>query len=195
MLNIRTTKQITQKSGITQGTQPVHTVVFELTLIALIISVGFCQQLSAEAVCYALRGQREEDDVLFVSRLFPIGVIPNRWGGKFPALEEVMDGHMGGDNTPCTLFVSLVWAWDLQKHCRFRIRDLSPALFGITTQPFTQISPFTARKLSLSKFFLKKASYLPYTGWCKGTKLGFSIYEALITEHLRVLQPLLQSSS
>ena len=43
-------------------------VVFEL--IALVIIVRFCQQLPAEAGCYTLRGQREEDVVLFLGRFW-----------------------------------------------------------------------------------------------------------------------------
>lgn len=31
----------------------------------------------------------------------------------FLPLEEVMDGLMGGDNTPCMMFASLVWVWGL----------------------------------------------------------------------------------
>lgn len=74
--------------------------------------------------------------MLFVSRLFTIAAIPNRQGGKFLALEEVTDSQRGGDNTPCMLFGSLVWAWGLQKCRRFRIWELTAILFGTTPQSF-----------------------------------------------------------
>jgi len=50
--------------------------------------------------------------------LADFGVIFNRQSGKFLAqehlaLEEVTDSQMDGDNTPCILFGSFIWAQGL----------------------------------------------------------------------------------
>lgn len=133
------------------------------------------------------------------------GVIPNRRGGKFPAWEHLAavpgsgrgDGWSGGWRQH-TLHVVWVTSLGMGSAKEPQVWDLGPRSSSVWYNPtaLQTNQPFYSKETQLvQNLKKKKASYLPCAGQCKGTKLSFSIYVALIIERLRVLQPLLQSSS